>query len=65
MMPSGVKSKCSRISASIRASGIRWVPKQSIETETGSTTPIAHATWTSQREARPAATTFLATQRAA
>ncbi len=37
------------------------VPKVSTITETGCATPIAYATWTSQRSASPAATTFLAT----
>ena len=47
------------------ASGTVEVPKVSTRTETGSATPMAYATCTSQRRARPAATMFLATQRAA
>jgi hypothetical protein len=49
----------------MRSSGIVSVPKVSTITETGRATPIAYATWTSQRPASPAATTFFATQRAA
>ena len=37
------------------------MPKVSTITETGWATPIAYATWTSQRSASPAATTFFAT----
>ena len=41
------------------------VPNVSTSTLTGCATPIAYATCSSQRRASPAATTFLATQRAA
>src|ERR687885_778142 len=57
----GRRSKCSRTRASIRSTEIRSVPKVATATETGRATPIAYATFTSQRSARPAATTFFAT----
>ena len=41
------------------------MPNVSTSTESGCATPIAYATWIWQRSARPAATTFFATQRAA
>jgi hypothetical protein len=52
------------------ASAISWsgaspVPNVSTLTDTGSATPIAYASWISQRRASPAATTFLAAHRAA
>ena len=53
------------ISSTMRASAILPVPKVSTISETGLATPMAYAICTSQRSARPAATTFLATWRAA
>ena len=43
----------------------REVPKLSTMIDTGSFTPIAYASCTSQRAASPADTMFFATQRAA
>ena len=65
MMAAGRRSKTSVTAAAICSSGILAVPNVSTRTLTGCATPIAYATCTSQRSARPAATTFLATQRAA
>ena len=60
-MPRGVRSKCFQTSAVSLSSLTLPVPKLSTITLTGSATPIAYATCTSQRSANPAATTFLAT----
>ena len=61
MIAAGRRSKCSATSASIRSTSIASVPKHSTVTETGCATPIAYATSSSQRSARPAATRFFAT----
>ena len=61
MIPIGDRSKCSSTSAAIWSAGTRSVPKVSMRTETGFTTPMAYASWISHFAARPAATTFLAT----
>ncbi len=45
----------------MRATGITSVPKHWIWIENGCAIPIAYATWSSHRSARPAATTFFAT----
>ena len=49
----------------IRAGSTFSVPNVSTNSPTGAALPIAYATCTSIRSARPAATTFLATQRIA
>ena len=64
MIPNGERSKCLVTSSSICSTGTVSVPKVSTSTETGLTTPMAYATWISHLEAIPAATMFLATQRA-
>src|ERR1041385_8050564 len=65
MIAAGRRSKTVAIAASIFSASTLAVPKVSTNRPTGSALPIAYATWTSQREARPAATTFFATQRIA
>ena len=53
------------MSAWIRSSGMRPVPNDSTDSDKGWAMPMPYATSTSNRSASPAATTFLATQRAA
>ncbi len=65
MIAAGRRSKTSPMAFSILSTSTAAVPKVSTNRPTGSALPIAYATWTSHREASPAATTFLATQRIA
>ena len=65
MIAAGRMSKCSRDEAASFSGSISEVPNVSTIIETGWATPIAYATWTSQRLAIPAATMFLATWRTA
>ncbi len=65
MIAAGRRSKCAWTSSAIFSSGIVAVPNVSTSTLIGRATPIAYATCTSQRSARPAATTCFATYRAA
>ena len=60
MSAPGRQSKLARTISARRSSEIFPVPKVCTSSDTGSATPIAYATCTSQRRARPAATTFLA-----
>ena len=66
MIAAGRRSNTSRTAGSMLASDrLSSVPNVSTRIDTGWATPMAYATWTSQRLAAPAATTCLATQRAA
>ena len=61
MIAAGRRSKCFWISWVMISSSTLSVPNVSIMIETGFATPMAYASWTSKRSARPAATTFFAT----
>ena len=65
MIAAGRRSKTSSTASWIRSTGACSVPKHSTNSPTGLALPIAYATCVSQRSARPAATTFLATHRIA
>ena len=65
MIAAGRRSKCSCTSAGSLAGSISEVPNVSTITDTGRATPMAYATWTSQRCAMPAATMFFAAWRTA
>ena len=60
MIAAGLRSKCSRTSRAICSSAMAPVPNVSTATETGSATPMAYATCTSQVRASSAATMFFA-----
>ncbi len=65
MIRAGRRSKWRFTSSRIRSSEIFPVPNESTDRDSGSAIPIPYATSSSNRSARPAATTFFATQRAA
>ncbi len=60
MISRGVNLKFARTMSESLNSSILPVPCVSTWTETGSATPIAYASWISQRSAMPAATMFFA-----
>ena len=65
MIAAGRRSNTSVMAVCSTSSATVPVPKVSTNRPTGSALPMAYATWTSHLVARPAATTFLATQRIA
>ena len=65
MIAAGRRSNTSVIADEIRAGSTFSVPNVSTNSPTGAALPIAYATCTSSRSARPAATAFFATHRIA
>ena len=65
MIAAGRRSKTCEMADWIFSGSTFSVPKVSTNSPTGAALPIAYATCTSMRSARPAAIAFLATQRMA
>jgi len=65
MIAAGRRSKTRRMARVISSTATASVPKVSTYKPTGCARPMAYATCTSHRRARPAATTFFATHRMA